>query len=71
MNNRVSITLATSILLLSASQPAMAYIDPGSGSMIMTTILGFIAAIGYTARKYFYKVKNMLGGKGSQEEGKE
>lgn len=36
---------------------AHAYVDPGSGSVIITTILGFIAAIGYTFRKYFYRLK--------------
>ena len=39
---------------------AFAYVDPGSGSVIVTTILGFIAAIGYTFRKYFYKIKRMI-----------
>jgi len=29
---------------------AHAYVDPGSGSVIVTTILGLIAAIGYTFR---------------------
>ena len=36
---------------------AFAYVDPGSGSVIVTTILGLIAAVGYTCRKYFYKIK--------------
>ena len=48
------------IVLLVIGQQAHAYIDPGSGSLIMTAIIGFIAAIGYTTRKYFYKLKNMF-----------
>lgn len=47
---------------------AFAYVDPGSGSVIVTTILGLIAAIGYTFRKYFYKLKNMTSGKKRKEE---
>ena len=39
---------------------AYAYVDPGSGSVIVTTILGLIGAIGYTFRKYFYKVKRIF-----------
>ena len=39
---------------------AHAYIDPGSGSVIMTAILGAIAAVGYTIRKYFYKIKRFF-----------
>jgi hypothetical protein len=42
--------------------PAHAYIDPGSGSVVVTTILGIIAAIGYTFRKYFYKLRRKLFG---------
>jgi len=47
---------------------AFAYVDPGSGSVIVTTILGLIAAIGYTFRKYFYKVKRMITGKKAEED---
>jgi uncharacterized membrane protein len=41
---------------------AFAYIDPGSGSVIVTTILGLVAAVGYTVRKYFYKIKRLFTG---------
>lgn len=47
---------------------AYAYVDPGSGSVIVTTILGLIAAVGYTFRKYFYKLKRMIKGKKTEEE---
>ena len=47
---------------------AFAYVDPGSGSVIVTTILGLIAAIGYTFRKYFYKLKRMITGKKPEQE---
>jgi len=43
--------------------PALAYVDPGSGSAIVTTILGLMAAVGYTFRKAFYKMKRRLFGK--------
>jgi len=47
---------------------AYAYVDPGSGSVIVTTILGFIAAIGYTFRKYFYKLKRTLFGSKTEDD---
>jgi len=47
---------------------AFAYVDPGSGSVIVTTILGLIAAIGYTFRKYFYKIKRLISGKKTEED---
>lgn len=51
-----------------SSTEAYAYVDPGSGSVIVTTVLGLIAAIGYTFRKYFYKLKRMILGRGSSDE---
>jgi hypothetical protein len=39
---------------------ASAYVDPGSGSVIITTVLGLIAAVGYTFRKYFYKIRHVI-----------
>ncbi len=47
---------------------AYAYVDPGSGSVIVTTILGLIAAVGYTFRKYFYKIKRLITGKRAEED---
>lgn len=40
---------------------AYAYIDPGTGSVVTTAIIGFFAAIVYTARRYFYRLKDMFG----------
>lgn len=39
---------------------AHAYVDPGSGSVIVTTVLGLFAAIGYTVRKYFYRIRRFF-----------
>lgn len=50
------------LLILLSPSIAHAYIDPGSGSVIVTTVLGFIAAVGYTFRKYFYKLKRTFFG---------
>ena len=35
-----------------------AYIDPGSGSALITAILGFFAAIIYSFKKFFYNLKD-------------
>jgi hypothetical protein len=34
----------------------------------VTTILGFIAAVGYTCRKYFYKIKRKFVKKDEEEQ---
>ena len=39
-------------------QPAFAYIDPGSGSAIMTAIIGFFVAIGLVIKTFWYKIKS-------------
>lgn len=69
-NRRPHISMVVQVLLISnllLPSPAHAYIDPGSGSVIVTTVLGLVAAIGYTFRKYFYKVKRTLFGKTAGE----
>ena len=48
------------LLILLAPEVAHAYIDPGSISLIMSSILGFIVAIGYTFRKYFLILKSLF-----------
>lgn len=48
------------IIYLLSTSAAHAYVDPGSGSVIVTTVLGLLAAISYTFRKYFYKLKRFI-----------
>lgn len=45
-------------LILIYSTNVYAYIDPGSGSALITAILGFFAAIIYSFKKFFYNLKN-------------
>lgn len=40
--------------------PAYAYVDPGSASLIITAILGAIAAVGYTFRSYMERLKSFF-----------
>ncbi len=56
----MQLVLGPLILLFGSVTHAHAYIDPGSGSVIVTTVLGLIAAVGYTFRKYYFKLKNYL-----------
>ena len=39
---------------------AFAYIDPGTGGIILQAILGFIAAVGATITIYWRKFKELL-----------
>ena len=40
--------------------PAFAYIDPGSGSAIISLIIGFFVALGLTFKTYWYKLKALF-----------
>jgi hypothetical protein len=56
-----------SLMALLWTQPVMAYIDPGSGSAIMSAIIGLFVAIGVTGKTYWYKIKSIFTGKKSQQ----
>lgn len=48
-------------------QPAMAYIDPASGSAIMSAVIGFLVAIGLVVKICWYKIKSIFSKKKSQQ----
>ena len=43
------------------TQPAWAYLDPGTGSMLLQVILGGIAAIGVALKLGWHKIRAALG----------
>ncbi len=49
------------VALLLGASPAYAYLDPGSGSMLLQVILGGVAAIGVACKMYWYRIKRALG----------
>ena len=57
--------VVTGILLttLGTALPAYGYIDPGTGSLIIQSIIGAIAAIGVTMKLYCHKLKVFFAGK--------
>jgi len=55
------------ILLLLIFTDAVAYLDPGTGSMLLQVILGGIAAIGVAVKLYWHKLRVALGMKRKEE----
>ena len=55
-------------LLLEA--PVEAYLDPGSGGMLLQVLLGGFAAAGVIARLYWSRVKDLLRRKGAPGDGR-
>ncbi len=60
-----SILVSVFIVLFTVSLPAIAYIDPGSGSAIMSAIIGLFVAVGLAVKTYWYKLKSIFTGKKS------
>jgi hypothetical protein len=59
---RESMSRSLSIaLLLSLSTPAWAYLDPGTGSMILQGLIAGIAVAGLTIKTYWYKLRSLFG----------
>tara|TARA_Y100000816_G_C26089814_1_gene575740 strand:- start:1570 stop:1779 length:210 start_codon:yes stop_codon:yes gene_type:complete len=59
--------LSVSLVFFLSINPALAYIDPGSGSAIISAIVGFIAAIVITIKTYWYKLKSFFFKKNKDE----
>lgn len=49
------------VLLLLVFTDAVAYLDPGTGSMLLQVILGGIAAVGVAIKLYWHKLRAALG----------
>ena len=62
--NSKKITLQLFILavLASSSAPAFAYLDPSTGSMIISAVIGVFATLVIAAKTYWYRLKRLLGG---------
>jgi hypothetical protein len=51
----------TSLSLITFSQQAAAYLDPGTGSMILQGIIASIAVAGFTIKNYWYRIRAFFG----------
>lgn len=49
------------VVLLSFSSTAAAYLDPGTGSMILQGLIAGIAVAGFTIKTYWYKLRSLFG----------
>lgn len=48
------------ILTFLISNKAWAYLDPGTGSAIISLIVGFFVAIGVVIKSFWYKIKSLF-----------
>jgi len=59
MTLRIPLVLAA---LLSLASPAQAYLDPGTGSMIISAVIGVVAALGLGLKMFWYRVVGLFRG---------
>ena len=59
------------LLLVLFTQPAWAYLDPGTGSMLLQVILGGIAAVGVALKLGWHKIRAALGFAAKSDEDEE
>ena len=61
---RVTMRRNSAIALLLAlacfAPPALAYLDPSTGSMILSAIIGIIASVGLALKTYWYRIKGFF-----------
>jgi len=50
-----------SILMLVSADSAFAYLDPGTGSMLLQVILGGVAAVGVALKLYWHRIRVAMG----------
>lgn len=54
------VLLLVAVLLFTASPAAMAYLDPSTGSMVVSAIVGILASIALALKTYWYKIKGLF-----------
>ena len=55
------------IFLMLASPAALAYLDPSTGSMVVSAIVGIFASIALAVKTYWYKIKGFFKRNGKQD----
>ena len=53
-------SLGIALVLLLISPGAFAYLDPSTGSMVVSAIVGIFASIALALKTYWYKIKSIF-----------
>ncbi|SFG78514.1 CDP-glycerol glycerophosphotransferase family protein [Neptunomonas qingdaonensis] len=52
--------IAFTLLLLSYQPSAFAYLDPGSGSILLSALVGVVATVLFSMKGFYYKIKSFV-----------
>ncbi|MGQ0383178.1 MAG: hypothetical protein ACT4UP_00625 [Gammaproteobacteria bacterium] len=58
------------VLLLALPPAAQAYLDPSTGSLVISAIVGLLATIGLAVKTWWYKLKGLFRRKSGATEGR-
>jgi hypothetical protein len=53
--------IGSTLLYVTLATPAQAYLDPGTGSMVLQVLLGGLAGLALAGRYYWHRILVMLG----------
>ncbi|MBK6735631.1 MAG: hypothetical protein IPG61_16455 [bacterium] len=62
----LALVLITGSLL--APRPAHAYVDPGSGSLVIQGIIAAVVGVGLTLRLYWRRIRRLFTGRSSRDD---
>jgi hypothetical protein len=57
------IVLVLVVVCLGAARPASAYLDPGTGSMLISAVLGVVAALALALKMFWYRIIGLFRGR--------
>ena len=60
MSRRNEITAVLALTLIGMAPPAFAYLDPSTGSMIISAIVGLFASAALAIKTWWYKLRSFL-----------
>jgi len=63
MPGRTTIIIGILLISTAASSPVYAYLDPGTGSILVQALVAAIAGIAVTLRIYWGQLRNLFSGK--------
>jgi hypothetical protein len=57
---RTMIACTALVWLLVMAPPARAYLDPSTGGMLVSSLVGLLASLGLALKTYWYRVRALL-----------
>ncbi len=62
MTNQIVHATVLALVWLTVAQPAHAYLDPGTGSMIISAIVGLLVTASLAIKTFYYRIKSFFRG---------